>query len=167
MFDSREHFFPNLFFALFISITPFYSLYSSDQAINDLPKHLSLRNSPINMRVGPGKHFPIEWVYNYHGTPFRVITAFRDWYKVEDYKGSRGWINRSLLSRKAKKIVVKKTVVRKTKNPQSPLQATLLPDAIVSVENCHRQLCKVSLKSGNLKFRGYTPSENLWPNEEG
>ena len=117
------------------------------------------------MRVGPGKHFPIDWVYNYHGTPFRVITAFRDWYKVEDYKGSRGWINRSLLSRKEKKIVVKKSIVRKTKNLQSPIQATLLPDVIISVESCQGQFCKISFKSGNLKFKGYTFSESLWPNE--
>ena len=166
MFNSLKYCSRSFLFAFLIPIVAFHNSSSSDHATNDLPKHISLRNSPVNMRVGPGKHFPIEWVYNYHGTPFRVITAFRDWYKVEDYKGSRGWVNRSLLSRKAKKIVVKKTVVRKTKNLQSPLQATLLPDVIVSVESCHKQLCKISLKSGNLKFKGYALSENLWPNED-
>lgn len=142
---------------------PFKGLHCQTQPALQLPKYVSTKSAPSNMRVGPGKHFPIEWVYNYRGMPFRVITAFREWYKVADHTGTKGWINRSLLSRKLHKIVVKKTHIRKTKNPQSPIQATLLPDVIVVTDHCNTSICKVSLKSGNLKIKGYTPSENLWP----
>ena len=43
-----------------------------------------LKNNPSNLRVGPGKRFPIIWVYQQKNLPVKIIDTYPDWYKIED-----------------------------------------------------------------------------------
>ena len=34
-----------------------------------LPRFVSLRSDEVNMRTGPGRRYPVEWVYRRQGQP--------------------------------------------------------------------------------------------------
>lgn len=139
---------------------------SVSHAAISLPKSVSTKNAPCNMRVGPGKKFPVDWVYNYPGSPFRVLAEFQGWYKVKDKDGTTGWITKTLLtSKRQTKVVMKKADLLKTDAPNSRTEAVLKPGVLVTATSCKKRLCKVSLKHGRLKLSGYLPQTHLWPEE--
>jgi SH3-like domain-containing protein len=70
-----------------------------------LPRFVSLAGDSINVRSGPGRTYPIRWVYSRLGLPVRIVEEFDAWRKVEDHEGDVGWIHGSLLSRRRTVIV--------------------------------------------------------------
>ena len=127
----------------------FMALSASPEA--SLPKTVSTKKSPCNLRVGPGKHFPIDWAYNYPNTPFKVLAEFQGWYKVKDFQGTTGWISRSLLTKRPSAIVIKDTPLYQTDRITSRVQATLKPHVIVILKSCAKTMCHVQLKHETLK----------------
>lgn len=65
-----------------------------------LPRFVSLAGESINVRSGPGRQYPIRWVYARLGLPVRIVEEFDAWRKVEDHEGDQGWVHGSLLSRR-------------------------------------------------------------------
>ncbi|OJX13767.1 MAG: hypothetical protein BGO77_05935 [Caedibacter sp. 37-49] len=63
-----------------------------------LPRFASLRSSEINLRVGPGSEYPIEWIYKRKDLPIEIIDEFEVWRKIRDYEGVEGWVHKSMLS---------------------------------------------------------------------
>lgn len=70
-----------------------------------LPRFVSLAGESINVRSGPGRNYPIRWVYSRLGLPVRIVEEFDAWRRVEDHEGDTGWIHGSLLSRRRTVIV--------------------------------------------------------------
>lgn len=58
----------------------------------EVPYWASLRSDKVNMRVGPGEEYPIEWVYKRRGLPLKVVRLKEGWRLVEDPDGARGWM---------------------------------------------------------------------------
>ncbi|MFT8676212.1 MAG: SH3 domain-containing protein [Acetobacter sp.] len=63
-----------------------------------LPRYASLRADEVNMRAGPGRRFPILWVYHRRGLPMRVEREFDVWRLVEDQSGQKGWVQQATLA---------------------------------------------------------------------
>ena len=63
-----------------------------------LPRFVSLAADRVNVRFGPGKQYPINWVFARKGLPVEIIEEFDTWRKIRDYDGEEGWIHSSLLS---------------------------------------------------------------------
>nr|WP_298794619.1 SH3 domain-containing protein [uncultured Acetobacter sp.] len=63
-----------------------------------LPRYAALRSDEVNMRAGPGRRFPILWVYHRRGMPMRVEREFDVWRLVEDVTGQKGWIQQATLA---------------------------------------------------------------------
>lgn len=63
-----------------------------------LPRYAALRSDEVNMRAGPGRRFPILWVYHRRGMPMRIEREFDVWRLVEDETGQKGWIQQATLS---------------------------------------------------------------------
>jgi SH3-like domain-containing protein len=57
-----------------------------------LPRFVSLRSDDVNLRVGPGENYPIEWVYKRKDMPVEIIEEFQNWRKVQDWQGASGWV---------------------------------------------------------------------------
>jgi SH3-like domain-containing protein len=57
----------------------------------------TLKNSPVNMRVGPGEEYKIKFVYVLKGIPLLVVAKFKNWLKVIDSDGDVGWMFKSFL----------------------------------------------------------------------
>jgi SH3-like domain-containing protein len=63
-----------------------------------IPRFVTLKSSEINLRVGPGRDYPILWVYTRKGYPMEVISEFGHWRKLQDKEGTQGWVHAQLLS---------------------------------------------------------------------
>lgn len=63
-----------------------------------LPRFVSLDSSEVNLRTGPGRRYPVSWVFQRRGLPMLVTAEFSDWRKVRDPDGTEGWVHKNLLS---------------------------------------------------------------------
>ena len=56
----------------------------------DVPRFVSLRNSEVNLRTGPGNRYPIMWVYQEKGYPVEVIDEYELWRQIREVDGTTG-----------------------------------------------------------------------------
>ena len=63
-----------------------------------LPRFVSLRSDEVNLRVGPGSRYPIDWVYKRRDLPVRIEREFDVWRLIRDHEGNRGWVNQATLT---------------------------------------------------------------------
>ena len=57
------------------------------------------------MRVGPGKEYPIAWVFMRANLPMILMAEFDQWRKVKFIDGTVGWVHKNITSRKSSAIV--------------------------------------------------------------
>ena len=74
------------------------ALAGPEARAQDGERFVSLKAERANLRVGPGRRYPIEWVYTRPGLPLLVIAHFDQWRWVRDHEGTKGWMHKSLLS---------------------------------------------------------------------
>lgn len=63
-----------------------------------LPRFVSLDSSEVNLRAGPGKDYPILWIYQRKGLPVEIIQEFDTWRRIKDRDGTVGWVQQNLIS---------------------------------------------------------------------
>ena len=63
-----------------------------------LPRFVSLKSGRVNLRIGPGLNYSVDWMYMKPGLPMEIVQEYDNWRRVRDSEGSEGWINQSLLS---------------------------------------------------------------------
>ena len=63
-----------------------------------IPRFMSLRFEDVNLRVGPGTRYPIDWVYHRRDLPVEVVRELDDWRLVQDQDNVRGWVRAQTLS---------------------------------------------------------------------
>lgn len=61
-------------------------------ATEKVPRFASLRADEVNLRVGPGENYPIEWVLKRKDMPVEILEEFQNWRKVRDWQGDKGWV---------------------------------------------------------------------------
>lgn len=68
------------------------------QADRDLPRFVSLRANEVNLRTGPGRRYPVEWVYQRQSLPVEVVAEFDTWRRIRDWEGTTGWVHQTMLT---------------------------------------------------------------------
>lgn len=63
-----------------------------------VPRFVSLKSGTVNMRVGPGREYRVEWQFTRAGTPVEIVAEFDNWRRVRDADGTEGWVYGALLS---------------------------------------------------------------------
>ena len=66
---------------------------------------VSLKSYEVKMRVGPGKEYPIAWVFMRANLPMILMAEFDQWRKVKFIDGTVGWVHKNMISRKSSAIV--------------------------------------------------------------
>ena len=65
-------------FLKLLVVSTFLSVFFNTES-----RFISLKAPKVNMRVGPGKKYPIFWVFMKTGMPFKYIAEFDQWVKIK------------------------------------------------------------------------------------
>ncbi len=158
------------------------SVLTSAQSIGatsglQVPRFVSLKSKKVNLRVGPGRKYSVQWLYLNSGLPVEIIQEFDQWRRIRDSEGSEGWVFQSLLSGKRTAVVAPWEKAESADNTEmfakayesrslsAAIVAKLQPGVVVKVDSCDKIWCEVTTG----EFRGYLLKAKLWgvyPEEE-
>src|SRR6201993_5661475 len=94
-----------MLFAACLFVAPAVAAAENDTG-KKLPRFVSLRSDQVNLRVGPGENYPIQWVLTRKEMPVEIIREFEHWRMIRDWQGTEGWVHERMVSRK-RGVVVK------------------------------------------------------------
>ncbi|WP_256752855.1 SH3 domain-containing protein [Mesorhizobium sp. Mes31] len=127
-----------------------------------LPRFVSLKASPANLRVGPGVGYSVEWVFMRPGIPLEIYQQSGNWRRVRDWTGTNGWINMSLLSVRRTAVIAPwskgDVALRNKPTFDGPVICWFEPVVGVKLKRCDGQWCRVALKS----MSGFVKQTDLW-----
>ncbi len=132
-----------------------------------LPRFVSLRAAEVNLRIGPGVRYPIDWVYHRRGLPVEVIDEFETWRHIRDHEGTTGWVHQSMLDGR-RSVLVKPEAVLLRRRPAANAGAVVLlePGVIAYLEGCEGVWCQVAVERHagwlrRVEVFGLYPDETL------
>lgn len=134
-----------------------------------LPRFVSTRSSPINVRVGPGTRYEIAWNFLVPGVPVEIIQEFDTWRKIRDFDGDEGWVHQSLLAGTRVGYAVPllangEVEMRVNGSSEAPVRARLAGGVRVSVSECDGAWCRVSASQSGESgtYSGWVSQEEIW-----
>ncbi len=138
--------------------TPFWAR-GQTAAPDKLPQFVSLRAGDVNLRVGPGENYPIEWVYKRRDLPVEIIEEFENWRRIEDWQGTKGWVVDRMLTDKRDVIVagaVRQLYQRP--DPAAPVVARAEPGVVARLVECQGAWCRVQA----VGYSGWMQRGAVW-----
>lgn len=131
-----------------------------------LPRFVSLKSNRINLRVGPGRDYAVQWLYLKPGLPVEIIQEYDNWRRIRDSEGTEGWVLQTLLSGKRAGIaapwskdtsVVPVSLYSKAQETTA-LTAHLEPGVLGKVTACDGQWCKFETNG----YDGFVRQTDIW-----
>ena len=102
-----------------------------------LPRFASLRFDDVNLRVGPGTNYPIDWVYHRRNLPVEIGFELGDWRQIKDQDGVTGWVRGpSLWKRRSVMVRSVELTLRASADDNADPVAVLKPGVIAHVRAC-------------------------------
>lgn len=109
-----------------------------------LPRFASLRSDEVNLRVGPGRNYPIGWVLIRKGLPVEIIAQFEHWRKIREPEGGEGWVQeRMLTGRRAVMITGAIRSLRREPSAASAIVARAEPGVVAALLECRAEWCRI------------------------
>ncbi len=134
-----------------------------------IPRFVSLRADVVNLRIGPGDRYPVEWVYHRKGLPVEIIAQLDQWRRVRDSQGTEGWVHQRLVT-PVRTIIVKgaQRVLYADADATSPPVAKLDPGVIAHLLECRQEWCRIEAQNASETIKGWLHRDDIWgvyPNE--
>ena len=130
-----------------------------------LPRFVSLKSSRVNMRVGPGREYQVDWMFTKRGLPLEILQEYDNWRKVRDSDGTEGWVLQTLLTGKRTALIspwLKEEggMVELHAKPaaSSPVVAKMEAGVLAEVETCENGWCQIKARD----WSGYARQMSLW-----
>jgi SH3-like domain-containing protein len=125
-----------------------------------IPRFVSLRTNPINMRTGPGVRYPVDWVYQRRHLPVEVVAEFDTWRRIRDPDGTEGWVHQSMITGRRTAVVKGGTqTLRRTNADTAEKVADLEKGVIVNVQRCPAgPFCRVEVNG----LQGWLRRDQIW-----
>ncbi len=136
-----------------------------------VPRWVTTRSNPINVRLGPGTRYGIAWVYLKSGMPVEIIQEFDIWRKIRDVDGAEGWLQQNLLQGKRAAIVKPaddaNVALFSSPDETSGVRAWLAPKFRVDLKECDGTWCRATAtihpkSGGSRSYDGYVKQDVLW-----
>ena len=126
-----------------------------------LPRFAALRADEVYMRLGPGKRYPIEWVYKRRDLPVRIEREFEEWRLVRDQENTKGWVHQATLAPRRTAVVIggERVMRRDARDDAAPV-ARLKPGVIVRLSSCDAasDWCQTQIQD----YRGWIKRSEVW-----
>jgi SH3-like domain-containing protein len=124
-----------------------------------LPRFASLRSDEVNLRVGPGRNYPIEWVLTRKEMPVEIVREFEHWRMVRDWQGTEGWVQERLLSGRRAVIVTGGTQpLYRGPDAGSGLVARAEAGVVARLLECRSVWCRI--EAGG--YKGWVERRQVW-----
>ena len=125
-----------------------------------IPRFVSLKSDNSNLRVGPDKNYPIKLRYIVANTPVEIIDEYKDWRKINDYEGNKGWLHKSLIKGKRFAIVNApyQEGLQVLNKPKGNNIGKIGKRNVLEVKTCLMNWCKIKYR----KNTGWVNKLNLW-----
>ena len=112
------------------------------------------------LRAGPGKWYPVKWILKVPGLPIKILNDNSDYNLVEIYDGTRGWVSKSLISKKKNVIVIEDTHLYSKKGIAT---AKIKKNVILVLVKCgYIDLVKEKCEVKNQIARGFVYKDKIW-----
>lgn len=155
----------SIYLALALFVTPFTAVKAADEqpfksTPYPVPRFVSLGADEVFVRSGPGKKYPIKWVFEKKELPVEVVLEFDHWRKIRDHEGQSGWVYGPLLSGKRTGLIQGEELVLLLANAEedSAPKARLEPMVLVSIKSCAEQFCRIDAQGA----KGWVKKADLW-----
>lgn len=124
-----------------------------------VPRFVTLKSDTVNMRVGPGREYPLSWVYKKKNLPVKVIAEFDVWRKVIDHEGTTGWVHSQLVTLKRYALIQSRlTKLYRKADFDSPVVAVADKGVIIELQICEAQWCRIATQD----LRAFVRREDIW-----
>ena len=148
-------------FALAVALAalPLAAAAQNPAATDKLPRFVSLRSDLVNLRVGPGETYPIEWVLTKKDMPVEIVKEFQNWRMVRDWQDTKGWVLDRMVS--GKRYVVVAGGVRmlyRRPDPSSAAVARAEPGVVARLAECQGAWCRI--EAGG--YSGWVQRGDVW-----
>ena len=120
--------------------------------------YLMLKNSKVNVRMGPGLDYPVKFIYKKKYLPVKIIDKKENFRKVIDHKKNSGWIHISQLKKVNSVIVLSNRILFKKPTFNSKPIANLENGRLLILKKCKKNWCEV--RSQN--YSGWINMDNVW-----
>jgi SH3-like domain-containing protein len=149
-----------LFVSIFLILSSFWLQSVNAAKKLNLPRFASLRANTVNVRVGPGKRYPIEWVFIRPQLPVEIIRVFNTWRMIRDSEGVGGWVHQSMISGLRTVIVIGSDLCPLHQGPSkdSRVIARIENGSIGQLAGFKNNWCHIKLRS----YKGWIELENVW-----
>jgi SH3-like domain-containing protein len=124
-----------------------------------LPRFVSLRSDDINLRVGPGETYPIEWVLQRRDMPVEIVEQFQNWRMVRVWPNTSGWVLDRMVDSERHVIVAGavRTLYRRPDAESEPI-ARAEPGVVAKLIECRGDWCQISAGG----YRGWLERGHIW-----
>lgn len=146
-----------IFTLLFLFVT---SAVLAQESLDNLPvpRWAALASGETNLRTGPGKRYPIDWVIKKKGLPVEIVQEFEHWRRVREPGGDEGWVNKMMLTGARRVMLQKDQVLHANPSDDARVIATLQKGVIASLKQCRTTWCEVEIDA----YHGWIPKKHLW-----
>lgn len=129
-----------------------------------LPYYASISAGKAHMRTGPGRNYPITWLYRRADLPIKVVDIYNDWRKVQDPGGTEGWIQVGLLSSRRTAIITGGiAAMRSDADFNAHIDYRAQPGVVGRLSDCSGGWCWFDVHGKG----GYVEQTHLWGVEPG
>ena len=142
-----------VFYILFIAFF-FINLLSA----NENNYYLTLKYNKVNVRYGPGRDYPIKYVYYKKNLPIKVIDKKENFRRIVDFKKNNGWIHVSQLKKGKSLILLKDQILFSKPTRYSKPILKILKGRLLLVKKCKKKWCKVKTED----YLGWVITNNIW-----
>ena len=120
--------------------------------------YLMLKNSKVNVRMGPGLDYPVKFIYKKKYLPVKVIDKKENFRKVIDHKKNSGWIHISQLKKINSVIVLSNRILFKKPTFNSKPIANIESGRLFVLKKCKKDWCEVSSQN----YSGWINMNDVW-----
>ena len=136
----------------------FILIFFCTSAFSNENYYLMLKNSKVNVRMGPGLDYPVKFIYKKKYLPVKVIDKKENFRKVIDHKKNSGWIHISQLKKINSVIVLSNRILFKKPTFNSKPIANIESGKLFVLEKCKKNWCEVSSQN----YSGWISMDNVW-----
>ncbi len=136
----------------------FILIFFCTTALSNENYYLMLKNSKVNVRMGPGLDYPVKFIYKKKYLPVKVIDKKENFRKIIDHKKNSGWIHISQLKKVNSVIVLSNRILFKKPSFNSRPIANIDSGRLLVLKKCKKDWCEVSSQN----YKGWINMDDVW-----